>query len=65
MLECPHCKGLLYKDDDGFEKYLTCIACGRPYDFDLRLLALEAEEWEIRYKLNLTSGRERARIEGE
>jgi len=28
------CKGLLVKDSDGYEEYLTCVMCGRSYALD-------------------------------
>ena len=62
MLECPHCRGLFFQENDDYGKYLTCLVCGRSYDFNLNPLRLKAKEWQAKYKINLTSGRERAKI---
>ena len=33
--KCPRCGGLLLKDNDTYDDYLTCMMCGRSYDFEL------------------------------
>lgn len=33
---CPHCGGLLYKDNDDYEDYLTCFGCARSFNFDMK-----------------------------
>ena len=29
---CPRCGGLLYLDEDKYERYLTCIMCAREFE---------------------------------
>jgi len=29
---CPRCGGILYLDEDKYERYLTCIMCAREFE---------------------------------
>lgn len=32
---CPHCRGFLLPDTDGYKDYYTCLICGRQFKLDL------------------------------
>ena len=50
--ECPRCKGILYWDDDSYEKYLTCLACAHEWNRDLTPRRLTPDEFYKRYGIN-------------
>jgi len=62
---CSHCGGLLFKDTDGYENYLTCCACARQYNFDKTARVMTLAELEDRYGIKLTDYHKSANIEIE
>ena len=59
---CSHCGGLLYKDTDGYEKYLVCFGCAREFDFDMIPRRITPSQCYHRYNIKLTISEERAKI---
>ena len=58
---CPNCQGLLYVNDDGYEKYLTCLGCSREYNEDLTSKRMTPYQLESRYGIKFSEQGERSR----
>ena len=58
---CPNCHGLLYVNDDGYEKYLTCFGCAREYNKDLTPRRMTIKELKSRHGIKFTEQGERSR----
>ena len=62
---CPRCGGVLYKDYDGYEDYLTCFGCAREFDFNMIPLRMTKLELNSRYVIKLKKRVERASMRME
>jgi len=54
MSNCPHCGGLLQRDYDGYECYLTCLICGRSYTLNGETMRMSPLELEKRLGIKYT-----------
>lgn len=50
--KCPHCGGLLYFDDDGYEQQYTCIMCARTFSLTGRPKGMTPSELSRRLVIN-------------
>lgn len=62
MSNCPNCGGLLQRDYDGYECYLTCLMCGQSYDLKGETMRMTPSEFEKRFGIKYTHINERVDI---
>ncbi len=59
MSNCPNCSGLLNRDYDGYENYLTCLMCGRSYELNGETMRMTPTEFKDRLGMEFTHTKER------
>lgn len=50
---CPNCSGLLHRENDGSEDYLSCLICSREFTLDLIPRRMSAEELAKNFGIRL------------
>ena len=66
MFRCPRCSNKLFSfASDIDNKYLTCCACGRQFNFDGTPRAMSVSELKTRFGISLTNARENVTTPGK
>ncbi len=56
MNSCPHCGGIPYLDNDGYENLIVCSACAREYNPQMIPLRMQPQQFSSFYGLKLSTG---------
>lgn len=55
--KCPNCGGILERNEDEKEIYLTCLMCAREFDLNMKPRSMTPEELTSRYGIKITEGK--------